>query len=438
MSALAQKMLEEGANVSGSDLTETAVTKKLRCLGADVRIGHAAGNLPPNTDLCVYTSAVRPDNPELELAQRLGIKTLRREQLLGKVFSRYKTRVAVSGAHGKTTTTALITAALAFCGKAPTAFVGAMTAGGNYISGGGKVCVVEACEYKRGFLSLSPTVAVLLNIDLDHLDYYKELRDIENAFNSFTKRVHEQGAIIYNGDEIAEFILRGSKARRISFGTGKNNYFQAVNLRHKSGKYTFDVLREGNFLTTVGLNIRGRHNVYNALAAVAVCDFLGCEPKQYARALSEFCNAERRWMLIENDFTNIVEDYAHHPREIRALVETAKQQGYGKVYAVFQPHTYSRTQRLMADFAACFNGVNKLFLLPVYAAREEPIAGADSQTLADIICDIGVLDTEFVESFERAVTQLRNTCTKDDLLLIVGAGDINRLSKMLEGKSKEE
>ncbi|HPG92898.1 MAG TPA: Mur ligase family protein, partial [Clostridia bacterium] len=301
---------------------------------------------------------------------------------------------------------------------------------GNYI-GGDEPCVVEACEYKASFLTLRPTIGVILNVETDHLDYYKDLLGVERAFSKFASKVQGDGFLVYNGDQVPEHILKNVKAKRVSYGFEKNNNYQAVNLKHKKGVYAFDVIRNGIYFYSVELRIRGRHNIYNALATVVVCDLLNLDAAKSAEGINLFEGVERRWTAVDNDFTNVVLDYAHHPNEIRALIETARQQGYEKIIMAFQPHTYSRTQTLFRDFVTCFKGVDELILLPIYAAREMSITGITSERLARVINEVGITEAITAKDFLDCAKIIKEHSGKDDLTLVVGAGDINKLTKFL-------
>lgn len=430
MSALAQHMAKKGHTISGSDAVKSEVTDMLESKGIKVFIGHCDKNVM-GADLCVATSAASVDNPEILYCVQNKIGVLARQELLGKEFNAYKTRIGVSGTHGKTTTCGMLAAAFENCGHMPTAFIGGMTKRGNYIEGG-EPCIAEACEYKASFLTLRPTIGVILNVETDHLDYYKDLLGVERAFSKFASKVDKDGYLVYNGDQVPEHILKITKAKRISYGFENNNDYQAVNLKHKKGVYAFDVIRDGKYFYSVELRIRGRHNIYNALATVVVCDLLNLDAAKCAEGINLFEGVERRWTVVENEFTNVVLDYAHHPNEIRALIETARQQGYEKIVMVFQPHTYSRTQTLFRDFVTCFKGVNELILLPIYAAREFPIPGVTSERLTRVINEVGITEARSAKDFDDCANIIKEKAGKDDLVLVVGAGDVNKLVNLLD------
>lgn len=431
MSALAEYLILSGYCVTGSDLTLTAITDRLVSLGAKVFCGHDEKNVG-DAEVVVYTSAINDTNPELMYARSKNLVVMSRETLLGKIFNSYEKRIAVSGAHGKTTTTSLIVTALDCCNVDPTGFIGGLIEKkGNLIKGNSDVIVAEACEYKASFLTLKPSICVILNIDMEHLDYYKQLVDIEKAFNKFAKKTGDDGYVIVNGDQVPYYILNGVKAKSITFGFNKDNDYFATNVKQIFGKYSCDVFCHGVLLTKLDLNIRGIHNIYNAMVALIVANLLNCNISVATKAINEFCGTQRRWMLIENPFTNIVEDYAHHPNEIIAVLKTAKLLGYRKIIVAFQPHTFTRTQKLFNDFVTCFNGIDKLILLPIYPAREQPIENVTSERLCEVISDVGKVDCEYATDFENAKEKIKQIATSDDLVLILGAGNINKLSLLL-------
>lgn len=433
MSALANYLFCCGHNVSGSDLVSNAQTKRLQSLGVKVVTGNNKDNLDTSADYLVYTQAIDPADPELIYAKELGIKIISREKLLGRIFRTFTNRIAVSGAHGKTTTCGLLYQALSANLVSPTAFIGGEISGlGNFIMGKPDYCIAEACEYKGSFLTLSSTISVILNVDLEHLDYYKELKDIERAFNKFACKTCQGGVVVTNGDAVPYYITNNCLAKNITYGFNKNNNFFATNITQKNAKYSFDCYKNGDFYAHINLLLRGRHNIYNALATLCVCDSLGLDKVCTVKGIESFLGAQRRWQIITNSFTNIVEDYAHHPSEVRSLVETALQLGYDKIILAFQPHTYTRTSKLFLDFVSCFVGVDYLIMLPIYPAREQPIVGVTSKHLADTIADTGLTNAIYCQDFESAGRLIATLASKEDLVLVVGAGDIFKLSSLLQ------
>ena len=420
MSALAMYYIKNGFLISGSDLVENNQIKILRQNGAKIAIGHAKKNVPIDTNLCVYTSAVSPFNSEVVFCKSKGIKTINRADLLGEVFNGYKYNIAVSGSHGKTTTTALIYETLRHSGLSPTLFLGGEYRNdGNLHIGDGDFCVAEACEYKKSFLSFYPYISVLLNAELDHTDCYKTSEDIFNAFSLFAQNTRQEGVAVIN-EKLTDKL--NFKKNTVTFGFDESNTYYAKNLSSKNGVYSFDVFSSNINLGTIKLNIAGKHNILNALAAYAVAKQFDLPHQTIAEGINCFKGVNRRFQAFECNFTNVIADYAHHPTEITATISAAHELGYQNIYVLFQPHTYTRTLSLMADFACCFNGVKEVAVLPVYAAREKPIKGADHKSLAKRINE----NTSCIalNSFGQASSYFKKRLNKNDLLLVLGAGDI--------------
>lgn len=437
MSALAQYALKGGHFVSGSDLVSSPLIEELTALGAKIAIGHDANNVK-GADMCVYSRAVKENNPEYQECVKSNIKLLPREKMLSTVFNAASDAIAVAGTHGKTTTCGLILSGLEKAGRSPTAFIGGVIEGrGNFISGSEDIVIAEACEYMGGFLTLIPKISVILNVDLDHVDYYKQQIDLERAFTKFAANTRSNGALIVNGDAVPKYITRYAKCKVVTYGFNQSNHFYADNIRQIGGQYSFDCFLLGEYYASLTLNIKGRHNIYNALAALLCANVMSSDRAKSVEGIAGFNGAKRRWSLLDYPFTNVVEDYAHHPNEIRALIETAKLQGYERITAFFQPHTYTRTERFWNDFVACFTGIDKLVLLPIYAAREAPIEGITSQALAKTISDAGLCDAEYCADFLSAAKIIERDCGKDDLVLIIGAGDINKLGDVLKERRDE-
>jgi UDP-N-acetylmuramate--alanine ligase len=434
VSALAQHFLHLGAAVSGSDTTKTPLTEKLQAMGIAVHYGHRAENIPAGTTLVVHTSAVKEDNVELIRARELGIATVLREQLLGHAFNGFKNKIAICGVHGKTTTTSLLDYILRHMAVDHAAFVGGLLTdtGLNYTYGSGTV-VAEACEYRRSFLNLFPDIIVALNIELDHPDYYKDTADITSAFVSFFKNAGPNGKIVACGDSIDGEILRNFN--HATFGFGSGNDFYADNVKNINAHHSFDLCSGGKVLCHVKTQLEGRHNVYNALAALVCVSLLGLDLAEAARHMETFCGTARRYMNVPCDFTNVIEDYAHHPTEIKALIDTVKCHDYRRIFVVFQPHTYSRTAAFMAQFTQCFDGADGVLLLPIYAAREKQMAGVSSEVLCAEINRRGETAAKFFETPFDVYYELTKTATKKDVVLVVGAGDVNEVSELL-GKEK--
>lgn len=416
MSALAQHLHNMGHIVTGSDRTPNERTQYLQNTGITVHIGHSKDNLG-SAKMVVRTSAVHSDNPEITEAIKRNTPIVLREELLGAVFNEYPVRIAVCGTHGKTTVTAMIHHVLKSVNVEHTAFIGGLYEGNNYYYGK-NVAVAEACEYNRSFLNLRPTVTVCLNAEFDHPDCYKNLADVRKAFRQFTLNTDTQGVVVLHNS------LSGLCKRRRCVYFGDN----AFDIQLHGGKPSFSVSQNG-MTASVSLNVAGVHNVNNALAVIAAASELGIPLTQTLNALSTFGGVDRRFTVC-GVFNNIICDYAHHPTEIACSVSTAKSVTQGKVYCVFQPHTYSRTKALFSEFVTCFSQADEVAYLPVYSARELPVAGADSQSLAKKAVNQGI-NAVFLPDFQSAKLWAEKRVTPHDVLLILGAGDVAELAPML-------
>lgn len=427
MSALALEMLKNGAEVSGSDTVLSHITERLQKAGIKIFEGHAAENIS-GACLVVKNSAIKEDNPELAAARENNIEIIDRAALLGRIMSGYKRKIAVAGMHGKTTATGLTAAALS-------PLCPAVHIGGELNSQKSEkpksaergVFITEACEYCRNFLLLEPDIAVVLNIDKDHPDYFKSEEDIICAFNEFAGKITPDGTLLYNGDD--KNCLKLSAKNRISFGTEENCDYRAVNIKSQKGRYHFDILKRGVFAARLKLNIFGRHQVYNALAAFAAGDLCGVPVDDMRKGIENFRGIKRRFELFPKKLSgaDVVIDYAHHPREIAALLSAAREAEYQKIHCIFQPHTYSRTEALMEDFAVCFREADSLILMPVYAAREKP-RGADSLAL---LSKIEKPHAVFIEDGLRVIEYLKTRAGEGDIVLITGAGNIVDICKYI-------
>ena len=419
MSGLAQHLLKLGYAVSGSDRTVSDRTDALKELGADIHIGHNASNVS-DCELVVRTSAVHDDNEEVAEAKRKKIPVVLREELLGAIFNGFNTRVAVCGTHGKTTVTAMIHEILSCAEVSHAAFIGGVYKGNNYFYGQ-NVVAAEACEFNRSFLNLNPTVCVCLNAEHDHPDCYADEQEVHDAFSQFMRQTDEDGAVVLPSN-LANLC---SDRRAVYFDEISVN-----NLSTKNDKQYFDVNLDGKTYHAE-LGIVGTHNVYNAKAAIATALLLGVSIDVILAALAGFCGVDRRWTERHIDgLCKVVCDYAHHPTEIACSVATAKSVTKGKVVCVFQPHTYSRTRAFFKQFATCFAQADVVAYLPIYSAREMPLNGVTSHHLTLLAQNMG-LNALYLPDFATAVNWVRQTVKQDDILLILGAGDIVNLADLL-------
>lgn len=416
MSGLAQHLLRLGHVVSGSDRQENEQTVKLRKLGAAVTIGHCETAVC-GAELVVHTSAVQQDNCELVYARAHNITTVLREELLGTIFNGFGTRIAVCGTHGKTTVTSMIHHVLERCGVTHAAFVGGEYDGENYFFGSG-VIVAEACEYNRSFLHLHPSICVCLNVEHDHPDCYPTPADTEQAFRQ-----------LFTQSEKTVISAKYKTLAKKPFVCGEDVLAKNIKI-NKNGCAEFDVVCCGENVGRTALSVCGKHNVCNAIAAVAAANLLGLPMLQVLQALHTFSGVDRRW-TVKQGICTVVCDYAHHPTEIDAALSTAKSVAKGKIICVFQPHTYSRTQAFFQRFVDCFSGADEVIYLPVYSAREKPIQHVTSYQLYKL-AKLQGLNAKYCSDFTKAAQHIRRTVRPDDLVLLIGAGNVNTLSDLLK------
>ena len=426
MSGIAEILRSQGVAVSGCDLKRSAATDLLGERGIAVALGHDPAHLD-GVDLVVVTSAVRGENEELDAARTRGIRVMKRKELLGEIVNQ-KRGVGVAGTHGKTTTSAMIATILEEAGLDPTVLVGGMLSnfGGNAKSGRGDVIVVEADEYDRTFHELHPEIAVVTNVEPDHLEYYGSFEAIEDAFSVFAAGVREGGVVIGCADDPAVVrLLRGVRSRVVTYGLEKNTDLTAININYEHRGSSFEVPGVGFFK----LFVPGEHNVRNALAAIAVARELGLTPHVTASALAKFLGVDRRFQIL-GDYAGalIVDDYAHHPTEIRATL-TAARNGYPerRIVALFQPHLYSRTRDFAREFGESLAVADVALLAPIYAAREKPIEGITARMIADAAAGIEFLD----RSNDEIVNELRRRLQPNDIFITMGAGDVHEVAEAL-------
>ena len=426
MSGIAEILRSQGVAVSGCDLKRSAATYLLGERGVAVALGHDPAHLA-GVDLVVVTSAVRGENEELDAARARGIRVMKRKELLGEIVNQ-KRGVGVAGTHGKTTTSAMIATILEEAGLDPTVLVGGMLAnfGGNAKSGRGDVIVVEADEYDRTFHELHPEIAVVTNVEPDHLEYYGSFEAIEDAFSIFAAGVREGGVVIGCADDPAVVrLLRGVRRRVVRYGLGPNADLTAININYEHRGSTFEVPGVGFFK----LFVPGEHNVRNALAAIAVARELGVTPHATANALAKFLGVDRRFQILGHYAgALIVDDYAHHPTEIRATL-TAARRGYPerRIVALFQPHLYSRTRDFAREFGESLSEADLAMVAPIYAAREKPIEGITARMIADAGEGIEFLDRGNAE----IVNELRRRLQPNDIFITMGAGDVHEVAEAL-------
>ncbi|MGA2435709.1 MAG: UDP-N-acetylmuramate--L-alanine ligase [Bryobacteraceae bacterium] len=427
MSGIAEVLLGLGFPITGSDLRLTPITERLAGLGAVVFEGHAAGNIGDATAL-VVSSAVDEDNPEVQEARRRQIPVIPRGELLAELM-RLKFGIAVAGSHGKTTTTSMLAIMLSHAGQDPTIVVGGKLkaiGGANAKLGQSDFLVVEADESDGSFLKLSPILAIVTNIDREHLDHYASIEEIRAAFTEFVNKVPFYGAaVLCLDDENVQRILPGVKRRTITYGTRAQADLQIVSSSCSHLASVFRLRKGGTDLGEFRLAVPGDHNVLNATAAVAIGLELGVPLEAMRDALASFSGVERRFQIRgEERGITVMDDYGHHPSEIRATLAAARQCNYRRILVIFQPHRYSRTFHLMDDFARCFYQADAVYLLDIYAASEKPIDGVSAPALAERIRAFGHRSVEYVATAEQAVEAVLAAAREGDLVVTLGAGNV--------------
>ena len=438
MSGLAEVLREEGFRVSGSDKQKSPLTEMLESKGIRIFYGQEKSNITPDIDCAVFTSAIHPDNPEYIAVHELGIPALSRAELLGQMMRNYEMPVAVSGTHGKTTTTSMLSEILLGAGLDPTLSIGGIlkSIGGNIRVGHSGYFVTEACEYTNSFLSFFPKIGVILNIEEDHLDFFKDLADIRSSFHRFAELLPADGALVINGgiDRLSE-ITEGLSCRVITFGSSPDCDYHPTDITFdEKGCPSFTVCSptEGEPLR-VTLGVPGEHNILNALAALAVSDLLGVERAKACTALAGFHGTDRRFEYKGRlGGVTIIDDYAHHPTEITATLRAAANYPHNRIWCVFQPHTYSRTKAFMKDFAKALSLADRVVLADIYASRETDTLGISSRTLLSELKALGC-ECSYFPSFDEIEKFLLQNCINGDLLITMGAGDVHKIGENLLG-----
>ncbi|OGU59152.1 MAG: UDP-N-acetylmuramate--L-alanine ligase [Ignavibacteria bacterium GWF2_33_9] len=435
MSGIAEILLNQGFNVSGSDLAENENTLYLENIGAKVFYGHNPENVH-NAEVVVYSSAVKIDkNPETLEAKNLGIPLIRRAEMLAEV-TRLNYCIAISGTHGKTSTTSMIGLILIKANIDPTVIVGGRLkdfGGTNARLGKGEWTVVEADEYDRSFLQLLPTIAVVNNIEAEHLDIYKDIDDLLDTFTKFTEKVPFYGFVALGTDDngVKEILPRLNK-KIVTYGLSRNNDFFAKNITAKNNTSEFDLYENGDFQQRIKLKVPGEHNIKNALASITVARKMGIDYETICSALQEFTGVYRRFDIKgEARGIIVVDDYAHHPSEIKATLEGARKGWDRRIVAVFQPHTYTRTLSFYKEFAQSFDEADILIVTDIYPARELPIEGVTGELIANQAQKYGHRNVIFIQNFDEIQPKLIEILLKNDLLITIGAGSIYRIADQI-------
>lgn len=429
MSGLAEILLGRGFTVSGSDAKESPLTDHLVEKGAQVIIGQKAENIVPGIDVVVYTAAIHPDNPEYKAAADAGIPMLTRAQLLGEIMRNYDVPIAVAGTHGKTTTTSMASHILMKAGLDPTITVGGILPAihGNIRVGHSQNFIAEACEYTNSFLSFNPRIELILNVDADHLDFFKDIDDIAHSFHLFAERLPEDGTLIIDKDTPKyPVVIDGIKCEIITYSMSDESadYTAHDIVYDKKGCASFTCIEHGKELGRFTLNVPGVHNVSNALASIALGRKLNIGYEVISQGLLDFKGTERRFEFkgMLNGFT-IIDDYAHHPTEIKATLNAARNYPHKKLWVAFQPHTYTRTKALLPDFADALSIADHVVLADIYAAREKNTIGISSEDLRREITSRGT-DAHYFPTFAEIEDYLKSHVAPGDLVITMGAGNI--------------
>ena len=435
MSGLAEILLKEDFRISGSDNKESALTDHLTNLGATIFYGQKASNIISGIDVVVYTAAIHDDNEEYQEAVNQGLPMLSRAELLGQLMTNYNTSVAVAGTHGKTTTTSMLSHILLSGEKDPTISVGGIlkAIGGNIRVGGPEVFVTEACEYTNSFLHFFPKIGIILNIDADHLDFFKDLDDIRRSFCKFAGLIPANGTLIINGEipNLSE-ITDGLECRIITYGNDPAFDYSAARISHDElGEASFDLVRHGETIDRISLSVSGDHNVSNALASIAAADLLDVSLAAMKDGLKDFHGTDRRFEYKgEVHGITVIDDYAHHPTEINASLTAARNYPHREIWCIFQPHTYTRTKMLFQEFVDALSHTDHIILAEIYAARETDTLGISSKDIADALNRRGC-DAYYFPTFNEIQDFCMEKCQKGDLLITMGAGDVVNIGEAL-------
>jgi len=436
MSGLAKILCNKGFTISGSDSTPSALTYELEQDGCVISYPQSADNLNASINLVVYTAAIQSSNPELASAVELGIPTITRAELLGQIMNNYKVSINIAGTHGKTTTTSMVSEMLIAANTDPTISLGGIldSIGGNIRLGKSDIFVTEACEYTNSFLSFFPTINIILNVQEDHLDFFKDIDDIRHSFKMFTERLPDNGTLIINSDiDDISYFYQDSKCNVITVGSDPTkSKYSAKDINYDNlGCCNYTLLIEGAPSGTISLEVPGLHNVYNSLAAVALGFELDIPFETIQRGLLSFSGTNRRFEKKGTlNGVTIIDDYAHHPDEIRATLSSAHHYPHNRIWSVFQPHTYSRTKILLDKFAQALSLSDIVVLADIYASRETDDLGISS---VDLLNEIKKLGTEcyYFSSFKEIEKYLFENCINGDLLITMGAGDIYKVGEDL-------
>ena len=429
MSALAHILLSKGIKVTGSDWAESEITKILENNGAKISIGPNCAENISNPDLVVYTAAVSADNPELCEAKNRNIETVERADFLGELMLEFNMPISISGTHGKTTTTSMLSCVLLEANEDPTILVGGVlnTIGGNYHIGKEKFLVFEGCEYVDSFLKFNPYAALILNIEEDHLDYFSGIEQIKASFNKFMCKIPEHGYVVVNSDDKNVMdSLENVKCKIITYGEKGNYSYKNVSFDEK-GCGIFDIYKDNEKLSSIHLSVGGKHNISNATAVFASAHTMGINVEYIVKGIESFGGTKRRFEYKGTiNGADVYDDYAHHPTEIKATFDTASKMKHNKIWVVFQPHTYSRTKALLDDFVCTLSKYDNVIVTDIYAAREKNTIGITSKAITDKI-----ENARYISDFAEISEHLKANVKPGDIVITMGAGTITNLSEFL-------
>ena len=435
MSGLAEILLKEDFTISGSDSKSSALTEHLTNLGATIFYPQKAENIIDGIDVVVYTAAIHADNPEYAEAKKRNLPMLSRAELLGQLMKNYKTPIAISGTHGKTTTTSMLSHILLEAETDPTISVGGIlnAIGGNIRVGNSDIFVTEACEYTNSFLNFYPRISVVLNVEEDHMDFFKDIEDIRSSFHKFASLLPKDGSLIINKNiENMSSITDGLYCDVITYSETQDADYSAKNITFdKLGNASFDLIKYGIYVDRIKLSVAGNHNVSNALSTIAVADLLDIPMESIKKGILSFTGTVRRFQYKgeRNGFT-IIDDYAHHPTEIRATLTSARNYPHKDIWCIFQPHTYTRTKAFFHEFAEALSLADHVILADIYAARETDTLGMTSEALAEELKCLGA-DAYYLPSFEAIENFVLEKVIHGDLLITMGAGDVVNIGEEL-------
>ena len=435
MSGLSEILLKEGFTISGSDMKASNITAHLESLGAKIYIGQKASNITPGIDLVVYTAAIHEDNEEFAACVAANLPMMTRAALLGQIMANYERSIAVSGTHGKTTTTSMLSHILLEACADPTVSVGGIldAIGGNIRVGSSDVFITEACEYTNSFFEFYPKYNIILNIEEDHMDFFKDLADIQNSFKRFAHQTAEDGLLVLNGEiDCIPYLTEGLKAPYVTYGCKGNENYHAANVTFdEMGHGHYELFIDGKSFGQVDLSVNGMHNITNSLSTIAVAHTMGFSMDTIKKGILAFGGTKRRFEYkgTTQDFV-IIDDYAHHPTEIQATLVSAKNYPHRELWVVFQPHTYTRTKAFLGGFVEALSGFDHIILADIYAAREKDPGDIHSRDILKGLKEKGC-DAYYLSTFSEIEEFILKNCKKDDLLITMGAGDVVNIGENL-------